>query len=142
MNESNEARDAPPVAQEPWRVVAHMIMSFRITQMIYVAAKLGIADLLNDGPQTPEALALATGTHARSLYRVLRALASAGIFAEDAQGRFAQTPRSEPLRTGVPNSQRSRALNYGEALEWQTWGELLYAVTTGETAFRHLYGMD
>jgi predicted transcriptional regulator len=81
-----------------------MIMGFRITQMIYVAAKLGIADLLKNGPETMDTLAQATRMHAPSLYRLLRALASVGIFAEDAQRRFALTPLGDLLQAGVPGS--------------------------------------
>jgi hypothetical protein len=87
-------------------------------------------------------LAEATGTHAPSLYRLLRALASVGIFAEDEQGRFALTPLAELLQSGVPGSQRSRALFCGAPATWQTWGNLLHSITTGDPAFRHLHGMD
>ena len=65
-----------------------MITGSWIAQAIHVAAKLGIADLLKGDPQRYEALAKATNTHPRALYRVLRALASVGIFSEDHQGRF------------------------------------------------------
>jgi hypothetical protein len=122
------------------RTLLQMIMGFRITQMIYVAARLRIADLLNDGPQTADTLAQATGTHAPSLYRLLRALAGQGIFAEDEHGRFALTPLAEPLRTGVPGSQRPAALVFGEPVRWGLWGNLLYSVTTGEPAFQHMHG--
>jgi DNA-binding HxlR family transcriptional regulator len=59
-----------------------MIMAYRLSQLIYVAARLGIADLLADGPKRSEELAALTGVHAHALYRVLRALASNGIFTE------------------------------------------------------------
>src|SRR5438045_6138680 len=110
-----------PDAQEPSepavdasRTLGQMIMGFRVTQLIYVAAKLSIADLLKGGPKSVDALAEATGAHAPSLYRVLRALASLGIFAEDERGRFALTALAEPLRSDVPSSQRARALVFGE----------------------------
>lgn len=122
--------------------LSEMIMGFRITQIIYVAAKLGIADLLKNGPEAVDTLAEMTHTHAPSLYRLLRALASIGILTEDGQGRFTLTPRGALLQAGVPGSQRGRALVFGEASRWRSWGELLYSVTTGEPAFRHLYGMD
>jgi predicted Rossmann fold nucleotide-binding protein DprA/Smf involved in DNA uptake len=66
----------------PQDQLARMITGYWISQAIYVAAKLGIADLLADGPKTADELARATGTHARSLYRLLRALASVGVFSE------------------------------------------------------------
>ena len=129
-------------SSETQQTLTDMIMGFRITQMIYVAAKLGIADLLKNGPETVDALAQATGTHAPALYRLLRALAGVGIFAEDEQGRFALTPLAQFLRAGVPGSQRPAALVFGEPARWRSWGEMLYSVTTGEPAFRHVYGMD
>jgi hypothetical protein len=129
----------PPEARQ---ALFQMITGLRISQMIYVVAKLGIADLLKDGPQTANTLAEATGTHAPSLYRLLRALSSLGVFAEDKQGRFALTPLAELLQSGVAGSQRPAALYFGDSSQWRTWGELLYSVTTGQPAFRHLYGID
>jgi O-methyltransferase domain/Dimerisation domain len=136
----NQNPDVPTA--ERAQALFRMITGYRITQMIYVVAKLGIADLLKDGPKSAEALAQTTHTHARSLYRILRALASVGIFAEDTQGRFALTPLAELLQTGVPSSQRPAALFFAESSQWQSWGELLYTVTTGEPSFQRLYGMD
>jgi hypothetical protein len=108
------------------------------SQAIYVAAKLGIADLVHDGPKTSDDLARATGTHAPSLYRLLRALASVGVFAEDGQGRFGLTPMAECLRS-VPGSQRSLMIMMGEE-HYRAWGELLYSVQTGKIAFDHVFG--
>ena len=108
-------------------------------QALYVAAKLGIADLVQDEPKTAEELASATGTHANSLFRVLRALASMGIFTEQ-DGRFALTPLAEPLRSNVPGSMRAMAIMLGEEHQ-RAWGNILHSVRTGETAFDHVYGM-
>jgi hypothetical protein len=116
-----------------------MIAGFCTTQMIYAAAKLGLADRLAHGPRTADELAADTGTHPRSLYRLLRALAGAGIFAEGEGGRFAQTPLSECLRGDVPGSQWAMAVVMGEE-HYQAWGDLLGTVRTGETAFDRLYG--
>jgi hypothetical protein len=110
-----------------------------VSQCVYVAALLGIADLLKDGPRSPAELAKATGTHERSLYRLLRALASVGIFAEDAEGRFSLTPLAEPLRSDLPDSMRSAAIFMGEEL-YRAWGELLYSVRTGKTAYDKVFG--
>jgi len=129
------------VAPEASRALSQMIMGFRLTQMIYVAAKLSIADMLKDGPQTVEALARATGAQASSLYRLLRALAAVGIFAEDEEGRFRLTPLAEPLQQGVAGSVRPEALVFGERARWRAWGELLYSVANDESAFRHINGM-
>jgi hypothetical protein len=70
----------------------------------------------------------------------MRALASLGIFTEDASGRFALTPVGECLRSGVPGSVRSLAIMRGE-WQYETWGQLLYSIQTGQTAFDKLYGM-
>jgi ubiquinone/menaquinone biosynthesis C-methylase UbiE len=119
--------------------MTRLLTGYWISQAVHVAAQLGVADLLKDGPRTISDLARATGTHARSLYRLLRALASEGIFAEDTQGRFVLTPLGECLRSDVPNSQRSLAIMNGEE-HYRCWGELLYSVQTGQTAFEKLFG--
>lgn len=119
-----------------------MIAAYRISQMICVAVKLGIADLLKDGPRNADALAEATNAHAPSLYRLLRALSGQGIFAEDDEGRFALTPLANLLRSDVDGSLQPVARFFGKEAEWRAWGELLYSVTTGENAFHHLYGMN
>jgi len=123
------------------QALTQMMMGYRVTQLIYVAAKLGIADLLRDGPRSVGELALATQTHERSLYRVLRALAGVGIFAADREGRFELTPLAELLQSGTASSQRAKILYFGDPMQWNSWGSLLYSVKTGETAFRHLFGM-
>lgn len=129
----------PPEAT--FTTLLRMIRGFQETQMIYVAAQLGLADLLAEGARTSAELAAATGTHAPSLYRLLRALASLGIFAEDEQGRFSLTPMAQLLRKDVPNSLRSTTLYVGAPNFQQVWGDLLHSVTTGEDGFHHLFGM-
>lgn len=109
------------------------------TQAIYVAAKIGIADLLVSGPKSADELAAATGTHPRALYRLLRAMASIGIFAEDDQHRFALTPMAECLRTDVAGSVRALAIMRGE-WQYEAWGQLLHSVRTGACAFEKVFG--
>lgn len=124
----------------PQNQLARLLNGYWQTQAIYVAAKLGIADLLQQGPQSPEELANATGSHVPSLFRLLRALASLGVFAEDEAGRFGLTPMAEFLQTGVPGSKRATAVMLGEE-HYRTWGELFTAVQTGENAFEKNFGM-
>jgi hypothetical protein len=135
--------DNSPIAAtaypSPQAVMSRLLTGYWIAQAIHVAAQLGLADLLKEGPKTVAHLAEATGAHARSLYRLLRALASEGVFAEDEQGRFALTPLAECLRSDVPSSQRSMAIMNGEE-HYRCWGELLYSVQTGQNAFEKLYG--
>jgi len=84
--------------------LSRLINGFQISQAIHVAAVLGIADLLEGGPRTSDDLAAATDTHPRSLYRLLRALASVGVLREDDGRTFALTPLGDPLRSNAPES--------------------------------------
>jgi hypothetical protein len=111
-----------------------------ITQGIYVAAELGIADHLAEGPRSAEELAERTNTHRRALYRLLRALAGVGIFAQDSHRRFSLTPLAELLRSDVVDSQRSLAIMMGAEF-YETWGMLLHSVRTGEQGFYKRFGM-
>jgi hypothetical protein len=113
---------------------------FWASRALYVAAKLVIADQLADGPVSAEGLAEASGVHAASLRRVLRALASLGVFAEDQDGRFHHTPLSRGLCTNAPGSLREFVVMLGEAESWRSWGEVMHSVRTGEPAFEKLYG--
>ncbi len=118
----------------------YQMLNYDLTQMIYVVVKLGVPDLLANGPRPADELASSVGVHARSLYRLLRAMASLELFAEDSAGRFSLTPLSELLRSGIPGSLRPFALAYGEPWWWSAWGSLLYSVQTGRTAFDHVQG--
>jgi len=126
-------------APAPTMVMLQMITNFWVSQTIRVAAKLGLADLVKDEPKTPDDLAQLTGTHAPSLYRMLRALASVGVFVEDGQKRFAQTPLSETLRSGVPGSLRAMALVELGQEHFPAWGNLMHSIKTGEIAFDNLF---
>ena len=118
-----------------------MLTGYWIAQAVYVAAKLGIADLLHDGPKDCHELAAATSSHAPSLYRLLRMLASQGVFQEDDQNRFALTPLADCLRAAAPHSQRAVALMMGEE-HYRAWGDLMHSIQTGECAFEHAYGQN
>jgi O-methyltransferase domain/Dimerisation domain len=110
------------------------------TQIIYVAAKLGIADLLQDGPLDIRALSDATRTHAPSLYRLMRVLGSLGVFRENERGDYEATALGRCLLSESSGSVRARAILNGE--DWyRGWGGLLHSVRTGETAFDQVYGM-
>jgi hypothetical protein len=124
----------------PRDALLRMTNAFQVSQAIHVAATLGIADLLEDGPRSIDDLAQATGTHAPTLYRLLRALASVGVFAEEPDGQFRSTPLAEYLRTNAPRSLRAWAMQIGQQYLWTSWGHLLHSVRTGEPAFPELYG--
>jgi hypothetical protein len=125
----------------PDAVLGQMILGGLMQKSLWVAAKLGIADLLADRPQSAEELAAATGTHAPSLYRVLRTLASAGVFAENSEGKFDLTAVAELLRRAAPGSMRDYAIMMGEDWIWQAYGELMHSVKTGEVAHDKVQGM-
>lgn len=127
------------MSSSPDNLIDRLISGYWISQSIYVVCKLNIAGLLKDGPMSIEELAAATKTDTRSLYRLLRALASVEIFAEEEGRRFRLTPLAEPLRPGVPGSKHALALMMGEE-HFRAWGELLYSVQTGKTAFEKVFG--
>lgn len=127
-------------AESPAVALRHLIMGFRTTQLIHVAAKLSIADLVKDRPQTPAALAAATNVNARALSRVLRALASLGIFAETGTGEYRLTPLAEPLLSDAGESVRALAILYGDDWFWRAFGSLLQSVKSGEPAFDAIHG--
>lgn len=116
-----------------------LIEGYWITQAVYVATKLGVADLLKDGPQPAAALAKATGAHALSLTRLLRFLASVGVFTETHDTWFASTPLSTLLQTDAKDSLRFYALS--PQLWWRSAGDCLHSIRTGKPAYDHLHGV-
>lgn len=127
-------------ALPPQAVILQMAMSAMISQALGVAAKLGIADVLSDGPKTAAEIAVATGTHERSIYRILRALASTGVFSEIGEKTFQNTPLSEVIRADVPGSMQSMIAFLGEQWHFAVWGNMLYSAKTGEVAFEKTLG--
>src|SRR5215471_14478388 len=105
--------NSAPVLQSPATRLRYLL-NYNTTQMVYVVATLGIADLLAAGPRNADELARSVGAHPRSLYRLLRALTHVGVFAEDEEHRFRLTAMAELLRTDTPGSLRAFALSYGE----------------------------
>ncbi|HLJ60833.1 MAG TPA: methyltransferase [bacterium] len=128
--------------QKPSARLRDLLFGYRVSQAIHVAATLGIGDLLTNGPLTSEDLASATGTHACSLYRLLRALASIGVFQEGADRRFALTPLGECWRSDAPESVRPLAIFVGQPEHWHAWDQLLHNVRTGENAFHDAHGVS
>jgi trans-aconitate methyltransferase len=146
LEESGDAAEqtAPQAAaaEAPDQLIRRMTTAFQMTQLVYVAAKLRLADHLASGPKPVSELAAASGSHADSLYRVLRALAGFGVFAELDGQRFRLTPAAELLRSDVPNSMRAAAEVRGEDWMWRSWGALIDSVKTGKTGFDLVYGKN
>ena len=116
-----------------------LLNSYRFSQAVSVATRLGIPDLLASGGENNRRIGH-TGIGASDpLYQVLRASASCGVFVEDDSGRFANTPMSECLRSDAPGAGRNNALLIGEML-FATLGELMHAVRTGTPAFDKVFG--
>jgi hypothetical protein len=116
------------------------IAAYWQSQLVFVAAKLGIADTLVAGPLTVHEIAARVGAHPPYLGRVLRALASVGIFAADPHGRFHLTRLAQTLRSDHPESLRNFALMLVDDYNWSAWGALEHTVRTGESAFEHVHG--
>jgi hypothetical protein len=132
-----EAQGPPPAA-----VLTQMAFAALLTQALYVAAKLGIADLLAGGPRPVAELAAETETHERSLYRVLRSLAGAGVFAEVAPRTFGLTPLAGPLRADAPGSVRNGMIFMGEPWHFNVWSNMMHSVRTGKTAWGRTHGAE
>jgi hypothetical protein len=129
---------AVPAGPEPQRELARLIDSYLTTQLLYVAARLGVADVLADGPRTAPEIAAAVGADADALGRILRGRAVEGVVAEAGEGRFALTDLGEGLREDVPGSLRGSVLARGE-LYWEAAAGLLRATREGGAAFEHVH---
>jgi hypothetical protein len=111
-----------------------MLEGHMLAQAISAAVRLGVPDLLKDGPESSEALARRTETHPAALYRLLRIFAAAGLLVETPHRRFALTPTGALLRRDVPNSLHSTAAFISTDGHWRRWGNLLHHLRTGEPA--------
>jgi hypothetical protein len=126
----------------PSLALRRLVNGYQVTQAIHVATVLGIADLLAEGPQRSDDLAATTGTHPGVLYRLLRALASVGVFREEETHTFALTDLGACLRSDAPEPVGGWAAFVGEPYHWEAWSALLHSVRTGENAFQHVHGTD
>lgn len=135
----SSAQPAKPTLP-PGAVMAEMIFGFMTSQAIYVAAELGIADLLKEKPKSSALLAAETGVDARSLFRVMRALCSVGIFAETDPDSFGLTPLAETLRSDSPDSLRGTAIFMGAEFHLRPWAHIMYSVRTGKPASDEVFG--
>ena len=129
--------EAPP----PHMQLIQMSMGYWVSRILFVAAKLELADRLADGPRSSAELAPETGMNARALHRLMRTLASLGVLTERDGGKFALTPLGEALRKNAPGSAHASVLTLAGNLFWRAWEEILYSVETGKTAFEKVHGM-
>lgn len=126
----------------PQEAMLNLISGFWIARSLYLAAKIGVADLFDDQPKTIAQLAAGTNTDPRSLYRLLRALASIGVFTEVSDQQFALTPLAATLKSDHPASMRYAVMaqmGYDHSLGWSNG---LHSLKTGEIAFDQAAGMN
>jgi hypothetical protein len=112
-----------------------------ISQAVYVAAKLGIADLLKDSPKSAAEIAVVTGANANAVYRLMRALCAVGAFRMAGSDKFTVTELGMPLRSNVPGSLRAMVITLGET-HYAAWAHLLESVKTGTAGFSLAFGAE
>ena len=137
QTQSIEQTGPPPQA-----ILMQLAMGAMVTQAIGVATKLGVAEVLSSGAKHIDDLAAATGAHSSSLYRILRSLASLGVFTETEPRTFANTPISDVLRSGAPGSMYNSMIFMAEPWHYNVWGNMLHSARTGETAWKATYGEE
>jgi hypothetical protein len=138
MSKTKETAESTP----PSVALLQLTIASWLTQAVYAAAKLGVADLLKSGPLSYRELAAATDSNPSSLYRVLRALASLGVFEELDNGRFALTPIADCLRSDAPGSLRAFATMAGSNWHWKLVGEMINTVQSGAPSFDRVFHMS
>src|SRR3954451_8237548 len=119
-----------------------LIGGYQLAQAIHVAAVLGIADRLADGPRSSDELGRATEADPDALYRLLRALACGGVLREEDGRRFSLTETGAALRRDRPDSLADWALVVQRPAHRAAWGALEHSIRTGENAFRFANGVD
>jgi hypothetical protein len=117
-----------------------MSTGFMVSAALYPVTKLGIAELVADGPQPISKLAADTGANEGALYRVLRALASVGIFEEVSPRTFGLTPPANLLRSDVTGNMRDMVLWMTNEFHFKVWGQLMHSVLTGQPSVENVYG--
>ncbi|WP_035604842.1 methyltransferase [Haloferula sp. BvORR071] len=136
MDPQSSGELPPPHAQLIQMGSAHWI-----SKIVYAAAKLGLADHLAPGPKSAVELAGPTGTHAPSLHRLMRTLASLGILTHREENRFALTPLGEALKTGAPGAARATLLTFGGPTFVAGFENIMHSLETGGTGFEKAMGM-
>jgi hypothetical protein len=128
-------------AEDVARQLHRLITGHQVAQAVHVAARLGISDLLADGPRSAAELAEATGAEARSLGRLMRVLVALGLFADVGGERFASTELGDAFRSDAPRSVGGWARMVGRPFHWLAYGELEHCIRTGESGFVTAHGV-
>ena len=133
--------NAQPEGENSSSLLLEMMYGFKISQALFVAAKLEIADILSDGSKTADELAKASGVNSQGIYHLMRMLVSVGVFCLEENDKFCLNSLGKHLLTGTSDSLRGTVLAMGDEL-YQGWGNLLYSMKTGETAFEYTFKMS
>ena len=131
------SNELPPPAQ-----MLQIITGYWISQAVGTAARLGVSDQLADGPRKSSEVAEAVGADPLNLFRLMRMLASIGVFTMDQQERFGLTPLGDTLRSGVPGSVRDFAVAETTPGHWLPWGKMYEAIKTGKPMCQPTLGME
>jgi hypothetical protein len=131
---------APVTGPAPNELIMQLTTGYVVTAALYATTKLGIPDLLQDGPRSVKELATASGANEDALYRALRALASAGVFQETTPRVFASTPAAETLRANAPNSMRDALLWIADPFHFRVFAEMPHALQNGQTVVERVVG--
>ncbi|WP_329395523.1 methyltransferase [Streptomyces melanogenes] len=140
-SEAGQPLGSPAAPDEVTGELLELSLGYLYSAALHTAARFGIADHLAGGPRGADELAKAAGVDGPHLYRLLRFLATKGVFREDEEGRFHLTPLAQPLRSDTERSLRDYIMVRGEPVFWQSAAQLHEAVRTGSTAFENVYGV-
>jgi hypothetical protein len=137
----SEQKHNNPESVPPHRQLLEMAEGYWVSQIVYAAAKLALADHLADGPKSAAELAPLTNTHPKSLYRLLRTLVSLDIVSVGANQRFALTTLGEALKSDAPGLARPGIMSLVSKRSWRAWEALPQAIETGQTGMEIAWGM-
>ncbi|WP_036259891.1 methyltransferase [Methylocapsa aurea] len=140
MSEANAEAKIIESGSPPAVAVFQLLTGKWVSQAIYAAAELGVADYVGERERTVDELAREVNADPDSLYRLLRGLTSVGIFVEGEGRRFRNNAYSETLRRNEPGSIRGFARLMGVDISWRAWGDIVHSVRTGQSAFEHVAG--
>ena len=138
--ETPETRSAEG-APSPDHILIQLLTGAWAMQAVATAARLGINDVLGDGPKTADDVAAKTRAHAGAIYRLLRALASLGVLERRADGRFANTAVGDRLREGVPGNLKQMFIAETDRVHWYCWEKAADAVRTGLPQPKPVFGL-
>ena len=136
------SQDQDQQSFSPPQQMLMMISGLWLSQSLGATARLGIADKIAAGPKTSEEIASAVGANPDATHRLMRALASIGVFCDVGGGRFGLTELGATLRSDVPSSVRAFAIAQTDQGHWQPWGRMLESVKTGRPAAKASLGME